>query len=628
MVTQNQQFAIMSNHSYDDNSNHRNQPDGRSAFASVAENESGTPSTFSRRSSNIRPSTHPQHVGAISVAEAVGAARRVPASSSSSSTPILTVHDHDVLCGRGVNIAHHPGNERFRSLVTTNADAEYCTAYSVSEKKAVAHQIIQHIKDLDPPGRFLQREGSSAVSRGLEGPWEELPEKAAVKKTCQALRDCNRHDRSGYAKGVSAPVDVKNFVDKASKAGLTVKDRAVATASTLKSKGVLVQGETNAEMAPGKYKGAYSSPGRSQSRTSGKGGGAIQTSRSTSGKRSRDEFDDAYYANIYSSVPDSSYTSGVGSGAAYHHPNYANSNSNVATSKQNSNPSTKPSFQSSAAELDRNTVSNYPQDYSRPTSDPASVQNSELEASKPSPPREYANYTAYQGRDHHQQYPHHQQEHLPHQYQHGQIHPVPGYSYPSSNPQTYSYGYNQTYSAEPYHASYDPHGYPTDNSSVPLPSYQNYTHYPPPNPDVYNAAHTGHSQSQRSYRHQHQFHTVDESWSLKKQRTDDTDPSLTSTTGVSTSTTENSASSPFDGALDIVPSMPGPNTTDHSTNNPMNESVPDFFKEGDDSWTRGLPIDPSTDGTGIGVAHNSSMDGAFGDPIEDGLFSFDNNEKY
>lgn len=143
----------------------------------------------------------------------------------------ITVHDHDVLCGRGVNIAHHAGNERFRSLITTYHDESYCTSYSASEKRAVAAEIIRHITALDPPGRFLKRLGKGQNSRGLHGPWQLLSEKESIKKTCQALRDCNRADRSGYAQGVSRPHDVLLMAEKVSATGLTAKQRATVAAA-------------------------------------------------------------------------------------------------------------------------------------------------------------------------------------------------------------------------------------------------------------------------------------------------------------------------------------------------------------------------------------------------------------
>ena len=64
----------------------------------------------------------------------------------------IVVHDHDVLSGRGISIAEHPGNERFRTLITTSfRDKLYCTTYSVQEKKALAEEIIAHIQSLQPP---------------------------------------------------------------------------------------------------------------------------------------------------------------------------------------------------------------------------------------------------------------------------------------------------------------------------------------------------------------------------------------------------------------------------------------------------------------------------------------------
>jgi len=138
----------------------------------------------------------------------------------------IIVNDNDVLSGRGVNIAAHYGNERFRTLITTRADENYCEGYSASEKRAVAEEIVRHIASLDPPGRFLKREGRGQVARGLNGPWEELSRKEAIKKTCQALRDCNRKDRVSYGRGVAAPDDVKAVADEIANSGVDLKDRA------------------------------------------------------------------------------------------------------------------------------------------------------------------------------------------------------------------------------------------------------------------------------------------------------------------------------------------------------------------------------------------------------------------
>lgn len=48
----------------------------------------------------------------------------------------IQVHENDVLNGRGINIAQHPGNERFRALIQARFDPLYCTKYSVRCFKA------------------------------------------------------------------------------------------------------------------------------------------------------------------------------------------------------------------------------------------------------------------------------------------------------------------------------------------------------------------------------------------------------------------------------------------------------------------------------------------------------------
>jgi len=94
----------------------------------------------------------------------------------------------------------------------------------------VAEAIIHHIYNLEPPGRFLKRDGRGRRSRGLEGPWQIISEKEMVKKTTQALRDCNRQDRKGYAEGVAVPTDVEQSALFRAQSGLTTKEHAVQLA--------------------------------------------------------------------------------------------------------------------------------------------------------------------------------------------------------------------------------------------------------------------------------------------------------------------------------------------------------------------------------------------------------------
>ena len=147
----------------------------------------------------------------------------------------IAVHDHDVLSGRGVNIAQHPGNERFRSLINTRYDANYCTNFDTSEKKALASEIVEHIRSLIPPGKFLKRCSTAVGTRGIEGPWEELTEKQTIKKTCQALRDCNRGDRAGYGESLIVPDDVKEKAMNLTNSGLSLKQYAAQRIAITKS---------------------------------------------------------------------------------------------------------------------------------------------------------------------------------------------------------------------------------------------------------------------------------------------------------------------------------------------------------------------------------------------------------
>jgi hypothetical protein len=202
----------------------------------------------------------------------------------------IVVHNHDVLSGRGVHIAHHPGNERFRTLVTSFTDKHYCTSYTVTEKKALAMQIIHHIRSLDPPGRFLKREGKAGASRGLSGPWQVLTEREIIKKACQALRDCNRQDRVGYADGVKPPEDVKQVAETLSRTGLSVRERAVAAAVALEK----LPNSNHSSMLSTCRKE------RSPIDTRNFGVHNIQDNTQMGVKRTKDEIDKEYYASLSS----------------------------------------------------------------------------------------------------------------------------------------------------------------------------------------------------------------------------------------------------------------------------------------------------------------------------------------
>ena len=92
---------------------------------------------------------------------------------------IVNVHNHDVLCGRGGNTNNHDGNEQFRYLVKYNKE-RYCKTPR-KDKYNVAKEIVETLRMLSPPARFLER--------SQHGFWQDIGDKKAIKKTCQALRD-------------------------------------------------------------------------------------------------------------------------------------------------------------------------------------------------------------------------------------------------------------------------------------------------------------------------------------------------------------------------------------------------------------------------------------------------------
>ena len=125
---------------------------------------------------------------------------------SSISSPMKTERDsliepreNDVLCWRGAKITGHPGNAKFYNTVQTYKHA-YSNARFTRERQVIVENVVDDIKRLDPPGRFLSREGEG-------GPWYEISDERALEKASQALRlnatarrnnRGSRNDESGF----------------------------------------------------------------------------------------------------------------------------------------------------------------------------------------------------------------------------------------------------------------------------------------------------------------------------------------------------------------------------------------------------------------------------------------------
>lgn len=92
-----------------------------------------------------------------------------------------TFHNNDVLMGRGGTINAHPGNEQYRKFVERKKRV-YLTARFKREKRLIAQSIVDEIRALDPPGRFLLKDARESI-------WRDVGDEKARDKTSQALRE-------------------------------------------------------------------------------------------------------------------------------------------------------------------------------------------------------------------------------------------------------------------------------------------------------------------------------------------------------------------------------------------------------------------------------------------------------
>jgi len=98
---------------------------------------------------------------------------------------ILKPREHDVLLGRGGMTNSNPGNIHFRKLVNQHK-MRYLSANKI-EKPKVAREVVNVWKQMDPPGRFLQKKDEG--DKGAAPVWIETSDKKAQEKASQCLRE-------------------------------------------------------------------------------------------------------------------------------------------------------------------------------------------------------------------------------------------------------------------------------------------------------------------------------------------------------------------------------------------------------------------------------------------------------
>ena len=100
--------------------------------------------------------------------------------------PIADPNVNDVLCGRGGRINSHRGNVRFRDIINSKKTLYLAPSTKKLEKAHIAAAIVNDIRSMNPPGRFLKEEKGT-------GMWYDIGDAKAIKKTGQALREALEH---------------------------------------------------------------------------------------------------------------------------------------------------------------------------------------------------------------------------------------------------------------------------------------------------------------------------------------------------------------------------------------------------------------------------------------------------
>lgn len=120
------------------------------------------------------PSDSPLSLESLSESELDGPIPPAPAPTD----VIVHVNKSDVLCGRGGETNHHPGNVKYRALVK-----RFQPLYIVSkrrDKPRIAEKIVHTIRQQG--GRFLKKDSYSNT-------WRDVGNTKAREKTSQALRE-------------------------------------------------------------------------------------------------------------------------------------------------------------------------------------------------------------------------------------------------------------------------------------------------------------------------------------------------------------------------------------------------------------------------------------------------------
>lgn len=138
----------------------------------------------------------------------------------------IVVQPNDVLCGRGGETNHHPGNIKYRSLVKA-----YQKLYLLAkrrDKPKIAQCIVVSVRGVN--GRFLKRTKNSSSTGGST--WIDVGNVKAREKTSQALREGAPNLRENVNPPVTTSVTNDNTVPSGRQVLVPDQSESMAAPST------------------------------------------------------------------------------------------------------------------------------------------------------------------------------------------------------------------------------------------------------------------------------------------------------------------------------------------------------------------------------------------------------------
>lgn len=119
--------------------------------------------------------------------------------------------ENDCLIGRGGGTNNHPGNKKYRELISKYKPMYH--AASRTDKPVIANQVLQVWKNQSPPGRFLKQDQIGLF-------WFEVDDGKARSKTSQSLRELGKDEkqRRRNASNVAAAAQIQTVTRELAKA--------------------------------------------------------------------------------------------------------------------------------------------------------------------------------------------------------------------------------------------------------------------------------------------------------------------------------------------------------------------------------------------------------------------------